>query len=843
MATPFPPEVERWRPLIARYFPPEEVDRALWVVWHESGGDPGIASRFNAGGGEDSHGLFQINLNAHPTMRGKTNDPEAATAYAAKLFADQGWKPWSVTHKGFPADLGGSSSAASVGSGNVTAGGRGSTANLPALPQQPGTDQARGGKPDAQALQFIKDFEARQQAGGGQVTQEVDEFGFPVVGSGGGQQQTRPNITPPSLPGAGLAGATGAASGSGQVTPGTGGQASRVELPGGGYMILVPETGDYALFMPKTDTLTGKTTIEFAGWRDAASVKESQAPKSQGAISEAELRQAGAKFPEPGVAVLNGREYRKNPDGSYTAGSAPAPEKKSPALAAVEQFTKTQQALSGGQVSSNSNALPTEGTGSATANPSYGGSGNRPGYDGVQLSMTPPGILGQPAEVGGIHIPTPGGGAALLNMHQIREQLGVSGIKPSGDNEKDIQTAMGAMADRAALLARPGATPASVQAMLETERRLQSPGGGLVNSNTGYRSSYEQMYAPSGAMNARGETGFEDEEGKWRQFIQPMASGGTVAAGLPNPELPSYTAQTASMPSGQGDSYQTGNPASFNPYSLGNSSPDHLQLTRMDPSTGFPQRGGTYYQDALGRGRAELEPRDETVMNNAGITWFMRDGVPWERRPDGSEVQSYFATPQAFLQNNLMGASIFGDLSRFGTEIRAAKVPTRPDARPDPLAPVQNSYAELFNRGAPAQRGGNENRNSYGGGRVQRFAEGGQVMAGAPGGPTSMMTPEPILGVGMQTGNPHFMVGEPHVPGGPPMPEVLNVTPMVDPSQTAMGFQDQNAMAMGAMQGQQGMLNMTANPYMAMSPEMAMRLKPNKAALMDPLKIVQRLRV
>src|SRR5688572_30367614 len=117
---PFPPEVEQWRSLVAKYFPPEEVDRALWVMWHESGGNPGIPSQFNAGGGEDSHGLWQINLNAHPSMKGKTNDPEAATAYAAKLWADQGWRPWSVTHKGIPADLGASDAASVVGSGRST---------------------------------------------------------------------------------------------------------------------------------------------------------------------------------------------------------------------------------------------------------------------------------------------------------------------------------------------------------------------------------------------------------------------------------------------------------------------------------------------------------------------------------------------------------------------------------------------------------------------------------------------------------------------------------------------------------------------------------------------------
>ena len=132
----FPPNVERWRPLVAKYFPAHEVDRALWVIQHESGGDPGIASRFNAGGGENSHGLWQINLKAHPHMQGKTNDPEAATAYAAQLFKSNGWQPWSVTHKGFPKDLGASASALEVGSGSITPPSTGS-AGLPREPVDP----------------------------------------------------------------------------------------------------------------------------------------------------------------------------------------------------------------------------------------------------------------------------------------------------------------------------------------------------------------------------------------------------------------------------------------------------------------------------------------------------------------------------------------------------------------------------------------------------------------------------------------------------------------------------------------------------------------------------------
>lgn len=36
----FPPEVERWRPLVQQYVAPQYVDKFLWMIQHESGGNP-----------------------------------------------------------------------------------------------------------------------------------------------------------------------------------------------------------------------------------------------------------------------------------------------------------------------------------------------------------------------------------------------------------------------------------------------------------------------------------------------------------------------------------------------------------------------------------------------------------------------------------------------------------------------------------------------------------------------------------------------------------------------------------------------------------------------------------
>lgn len=98
----YPPEVERWRSLVARYFRPEDVDKALWVIMHESGGNPQAL-----GDGGASGGLFQ--LNDYGVGAGMTNaqkfDPETNIARAAQaVYGGQGWRPWGegATYNGRP---------------------------------------------------------------------------------------------------------------------------------------------------------------------------------------------------------------------------------------------------------------------------------------------------------------------------------------------------------------------------------------------------------------------------------------------------------------------------------------------------------------------------------------------------------------------------------------------------------------------------------------------------------------------------------------------------------------------------------------------------------------------
>ena len=86
------PTVEQWRGLVSRHFKPGDVDKALWVMGYESGGDPSAS-----GDGGSSVGLFQLNDDGLGSglSQAEREDPEAnVRAAAAAVYGGQGWKPW-----------------------------------------------------------------------------------------------------------------------------------------------------------------------------------------------------------------------------------------------------------------------------------------------------------------------------------------------------------------------------------------------------------------------------------------------------------------------------------------------------------------------------------------------------------------------------------------------------------------------------------------------------------------------------------------------------------------------------------------------------------------------------
>lgn len=76
--------VERWRPLVAKYWPAPLVSKALWVMSRESGGNPLARSRTGAAG------LFQL----YPAPAG-WSDPAINVRLAYQKYRSAGgWSPW-----------------------------------------------------------------------------------------------------------------------------------------------------------------------------------------------------------------------------------------------------------------------------------------------------------------------------------------------------------------------------------------------------------------------------------------------------------------------------------------------------------------------------------------------------------------------------------------------------------------------------------------------------------------------------------------------------------------------------------------------------------------------------
>lgn len=84
--------VERWRPLVAKYFG-SATDEALAIMKCESGGNPNAV---NYNSNSVDRGLMQVN-SCHGA--GSTFDPEGNIAYSYRLYRSSGWRPWVCARK------------------------------------------------------------------------------------------------------------------------------------------------------------------------------------------------------------------------------------------------------------------------------------------------------------------------------------------------------------------------------------------------------------------------------------------------------------------------------------------------------------------------------------------------------------------------------------------------------------------------------------------------------------------------------------------------------------------------------------------------------------------------
>jgi soluble lytic murein transglycosylase-like protein len=91
--------VERWRPLVAGVFPAAEVEAALCIIRHESGGNPDADNPRSS-----AKGLFQVLGSMWAPHYGVSQtelfDPVTNVQIASDIWENQGWSAWSPYQRG-----------------------------------------------------------------------------------------------------------------------------------------------------------------------------------------------------------------------------------------------------------------------------------------------------------------------------------------------------------------------------------------------------------------------------------------------------------------------------------------------------------------------------------------------------------------------------------------------------------------------------------------------------------------------------------------------------------------------------------------------------------------------
>lgn len=91
--------VEQWRGLVAQYFAPGEVDTALCLMRHESGGNPNAKNPRSS-----ARGLMQVLASLWAPHFGVSYealyDPSTNLSIAAQIHDQQGWWAWSPYGRG-----------------------------------------------------------------------------------------------------------------------------------------------------------------------------------------------------------------------------------------------------------------------------------------------------------------------------------------------------------------------------------------------------------------------------------------------------------------------------------------------------------------------------------------------------------------------------------------------------------------------------------------------------------------------------------------------------------------------------------------------------------------------
>lgn len=83
-----------WCSVVSQLWPESERENAYNICIRESGGEPTARAVSDV---EDSRGLFQINVLAHPELASyDLYNPWINASLAFRLWREQGWAPWST---------------------------------------------------------------------------------------------------------------------------------------------------------------------------------------------------------------------------------------------------------------------------------------------------------------------------------------------------------------------------------------------------------------------------------------------------------------------------------------------------------------------------------------------------------------------------------------------------------------------------------------------------------------------------------------------------------------------------------------------------------------------------
>ena len=92
-------DIERWRPLVSLYFPPDQVETAICIIGRESNGNPEADNPTSS-----ARGLFQVLGSLWAPHYGIQTedlyDPAINTRIAVDIWENYGWGAWSPYQRG-----------------------------------------------------------------------------------------------------------------------------------------------------------------------------------------------------------------------------------------------------------------------------------------------------------------------------------------------------------------------------------------------------------------------------------------------------------------------------------------------------------------------------------------------------------------------------------------------------------------------------------------------------------------------------------------------------------------------------------------------------------------------